>query len=103
MALAVGCGSPEFAPNNPGGRVEAADDDERHILAEADRLPVGKETTIGATTVVAEAPYAAASGNTCRWLVLATKGGAGTRRLACNDGSGWFFAPDVLGPPIEVP
>lgn len=99
----LGCGGAEPVPDNPGGRVEAVDDDERSILAEIERLPTGEQTTLGATTVVAEEPYRAASGNTCRWLSLTTRGGASARRLACSDGASWFFAPDVLGPPIEVP
>lgn len=99
----VACGSAEIVPESPGGRVDAADDAERQLLAEAERLPAGKKTTVAGMTVIADEPYHAASGNTCRWLSISAGDGPGARRLACSDGAGWFFAPDVLGPPIEVP
>jgi hypothetical protein len=98
-----GCGPAEVAPQNPGGRVEAADDAERQILAQAEGLPAGQKTTVAGMTVVADEPYHAASGNTCRWLSISAGNGTGARRLACSDGASWFFAPDVLGAPIEVP
>lgn len=101
----TGCGGGEPVVEGPGtgGRVEAGSDDERRILAQADALPAGEKTTVGSLAVVADEPYFAASGRTCRWLTVFTGKVGGDRRLACKDQRGWFFAPDVLGPPLDAP
>lgn len=101
-ACLTGCGGgPAPGPKHTGGRQEPASPAEQQIL---DRLDdwTGDQTIAG-VTVQAEPPYFAASGATCRRLVLGGK----ERRLACDNdpGSpgGWYYAPDVLVAPAAVP
>jgi hypothetical protein len=62
-------------------------------------LPTGAPRHVDAVDVMADAPYTAASGRTCRALALsAGKDADASHRLACTDGSGWFFVPDVFAP-----
>jgi hypothetical protein len=84
--------------NDTGRRLAPTNEGERKLLQALAALPNGKEQRVGADTVVAEAPYEAASGRTCRALSVTL--GATRRalhRLACSDGRGWFFVPDVFG------
>ena len=102
MLLVVSC-----SPANPlnardaadasdmGRTVSAQSDTERKVLAEAANLPSGIARQIGDASVSAEPPYAAASGRTCRALVLTTAK-TSRRRLACAGQPSWFFVPDVF-------
>ncbi len=81
-----------------GTKKQPASQDESAVLAAMPRLSSGKPKTIGALVVIAEAPYFAASGRTCRTVRIKRKGQrAGRTRLACEDGDAWFFAPSVMG------
>lgn len=76
----------------------AASEQERGILREVASLPSGVARQVGGSSVVAEAPYVAASGRTCRALQLSSQPPTQTlHRLACSDGKAWFFVPDVFG------
>lgn len=81
------------------GRVLApANDSERRLLEALPRLAEGREQRVAEAKVVAEAPYASASGKTCRAVhFLSGPRPSETHRLACSDGKSWFFVPDVLG------
>lgn len=81
------------------GRVLApANDSERKLLEALPRLAQGQEQRVAEARVVAEAPYASASGKTCRAVhFLSGQRRGETHRLACSDGKAWFFVPDVLG------
>jgi hypothetical protein len=84
--------------NDTGRAVTAASESERELLQQAAGLPVGAPRRVGNATVVSEAAYAAASGRTCRALHVTEAGSGKTaHRLACSDGKGWFFEPDVFG------
>jgi hypothetical protein len=104
VAVVLGCSSqPALSArdaadaSDTGGKLAARSPSERALLDSLPSLPPGVARRVGAVTVTAEAPYAAASGRTCRVLRLdADRKGQGSRRLACSDGTSWFFVPDVF-------
>jgi hypothetical protein len=99
---APGAGSQSGATG--GGRVEPTSVAEHEILKQLERLPSGQQATIGDMVVVADRPYFAASGRTCRRLLLTPRGGGpGRHRLGCKDGASWFYAPDVFATPTTGP
>ena len=113
VAVAVACGPAQPPPNDPavldandrGSTVAPTSDAERQLLAQLGKLPAGKKTQIGALTVVAHKPYYAASGRTCRSVDVTSaanpkQNGA---RLACTNGSEWFFVPNVFVAPTADP
>lgn len=83
--------------NDTGATLGAKSEGERELLKEAASLPSGAPRRVGGATVVAEAPYAAASGRTCRALHVTLREHQASQRLACTDGRAWFFVPDVFG------
>jgi hypothetical protein len=104
LALLGACSAdPALSPRDAAdaidtGRVLApSSDSERKVLRELPALQSGKEMTVGDARVVAEEPYASASGKSCRALLL-TLGSTrrASHRLACSDGGAWFFVPDVF-------
>src|SRR5690242_18437720 len=95
---------PETSPrdaadaNDTGRMLAAQGESERALLSQLGTFPTGTARRVGDTSVVAEAPYAAASGRTCRALHISAPGAREQRhRLACSDGKAWFFVPDVFG------
>lgn len=103
----AGCGasqepsvySPENSQKYTGTKVESASKDEAAVLQQVDKLVTGKRQKVGGVFVVADAPYFAASGRTCRSLLISSGANrAGRARLACEDGSTWFWAPEVMAP-----
>ena len=106
-AIASGCGSspPREADifHDPALRpgVVEAQGAEREMLARLGSIPDETQVEAAGTTLVVEAPYAAASGRRCRGL-RAVSG----RRIACETSDGeWVFVPDVSGAeaPVAVP
>lgn len=85
------------------GTAEAASPAEAKVLARLDELPVAEARAVDGISVVAEAPYAAASGKTCRRLTLtpSTPPKTSRTRLACKDAERWGFVPNVLLAPTE--
>lgn len=83
--------------NDTGQALAAKSEQERAVLREAASLPSGVARRINGTNVLAEAPYVAASGRTCRALQLSEQASQAIHRLACSDGKAWFFVPDVFG------
>ncbi len=84
--------------NDTGATVDAKSASDRALLRELSALPSGTPRRIGDATVIAQAPYAAASGRSCRALhVTLTHPETVTHRLACSDGKTWFFVPNVFG------
>jgi hypothetical protein len=85
--------------NDTGRTVDARTEAERALLQELASLPAGKAKLVGDVSVLAHAPYTAASGRTCRALEITPQpGGKGIGRLACSqDDKTWFFVPDVFG------
>jgi hypothetical protein len=81
--------------NDTGQTLGAKSESERNLLRQLATLPNSAAKLVGDTTVIAEAPYQSASGRTCRSLQL-SRHQTTTLRLACNDGKGWFFVPDVF-------
>lgn len=82
--------------NDTGRAVQARSETEREILRRLPQLRDGVESIAGSARVVADASYAAASGRTCRTLhVKFGATGRAKQRLVCNDGSAWFFVPEV--------
>jgi hypothetical protein len=83
--------------NDTGRTLSPQTANERQLLQQLSQLPNGKAQRIGDTNVIADAPYSAASGHTCRAVQL-TGGPKRTadHRLACTDGHAWFFVPDVF-------
>lgn len=83
-----------------GRTVPAVSATERQVLSRVAGLPSDTATRIGDASVIAEAPYAAASARSCRALHITSIPSQQTlHRVACNDGRGWFFVPDVFGAP----
>ena len=84
--------------NDTGRTLSPQTANERLLLQQLSALPNGTPRRVGDASVVAEAPYNAASGHTCRALQLTSSQKRTTdHRLACTDGRGWFFVPDVFG------
>lgn len=104
LALLAGC-SPsvqasarDVADANDTGRTFGANTpSERALLARVSTLPSETPTRVGEATVVADAPYDAASGRRCRALRI-TQGASRQpeRRLACFSGRAWLFVPAVF-------
>lgn len=89
----------DIADANDTGRTLTADTAaERELLRRLPQLRAGTPQSIGEDSVVAEPAYTAASGRTCRALWLTSgKAGNTSHRVACSNGSEWFFVPDVFG------
>jgi len=114
LVLACGCGGATPPPDRQaeldardvGTTVEPASEDERRVLEQLPELVPGKRVTIGSLTVVAERPYPAASGRTCRSVTLTASGQKRSPRprLACSEGGSgeWFFVPDVFAEPVTT-
>jgi len=84
--------------NDIGRTLPATNDSERALLQALPSLRSGAAQRVGDVTLMADAPYAAASGRTCRTLHVTTSQKApASGRLACSDGKSWFFVPDVFG------
>jgi len=86
----------------PGTRAPA-DDLERAILKQLSGLTADQQATIGGRTIVAGAPYSAASGRTCRSVSVNAGANAPARdHLACKIGEAWSFVPDVVRRPAKT-
>jgi hypothetical protein len=104
-ALLIACSSApghsarDAADANDTGRTLAAkNDSERALLAALPTLRSGTAERVGDVTLVADAPYTAASGRICRSLhITKSKQRSAGDRLACSNGKDWFFVPDVFG------
>lgn len=84
--------------NDTGGRLKTTNPADKALLQELPRMPSGAARRLGDATVVAEAAYSAASGQTCRAVHVTVPPRPETiDRLACSDGRQWFFVPDVFG------
>lgn len=84
--------------NDTGRLLVGKSASDRALLEQLSGLPSGTPQRVGSATVVAESPYAAASGRSCRALHLtAASTKSPINRLACSDGRSWFFVPDVFG------
>lgn len=84
--------------NDTGRTLSGSSEGERALLARVAKLPSGSAQHVGGASVVAEQPYAAASGRTCRALhISAAPARPAQHRLACSNGESWFFVPDVFG------
>ncbi|HEU5076601.1 MAG TPA: DVU3141 family protein [Polyangiaceae bacterium] len=106
----IACGSTnsnvnaeEPSPILGDGTAEAASPAEAKVLERLDQLPVAEARPVDTLSVVADAPYAAASGKTCRRLTLTPLEPPKTSRtrLACKDGDRWAFVPSVFLVPTE--
>jgi hypothetical protein len=103
----TGCGSSQGQPVSPpapvgGGTAEAGSPAEEKVLERLADMPPSKAQRVGDLAVLAEAPYSAASGKTCRRVTLTKSAEPRTSRtrLACSDGGPWRYVPDVfLSPP----
>jgi len=85
--------------NDTGRTLSPSSEGERELLRRISQLPAGTPQRVGDESVVAEPPYTAASGRTCRALSLTSgKTGKVFHRVACSGGgNAWFFVPDVFG------
>jgi hypothetical protein len=105
VCAGLGCGArPSATPRDiadatdTGGAVRAKSRLELAVLAAVPTMSSDQPRQIGGATVVAEPAYAAASGRTCRSVSVRPSAKLeASRHLVCNDGSSWFFAPDVFG------
>lgn len=97
--LVAACGGSDPSPRATGTKVAPKSDVEREALIGLDDLREGEARSIAGVEIRAEPPYAAASGTVCRWLTMKSAT-VESRRLACKDGTSWFYAPDVLAAPV---
>jgi hypothetical protein len=133
LALAValaGCAGAqpraEHAAVSPPSAVAPGDELERELLRRLPELPPEQPVSIQDATVLAGAPYFAASGRTCRALTIQgtaqspaqgtaqspaqgttqspaqhadrSSGAEPRPRLACREDGDWFFVPQVFRP-----
>lgn len=78
------------------GEVPPTTHGEREFLVRMEDVPVGEPVAFGSQVFVADAPYFAASGRTCRPVTVRGREPDGNVdfRLACEEGDGWVFVPD---------
>ena len=102
----MGCGGPEAPAERDiwhtsalrPGRVAPETAGERELLARMDDVPANERVTFGGQTFVVDEPYFAASGRRCRSVTVRPTLDADDVqvKLACEEGSGWVFVPDVF-------
>lgn len=103
LASLAGCGGSQepserdiwYTTSLRPGTVDPETQGERELLARMERVPVSQPVTFAGQTFVVDAPYAAASGRLCR-SVRVEGGREVALKLACEEGSGWVFVPDVF-------
>jgi hypothetical protein len=97
--LAAGCAGaqsrPEHAAVSPPSEVAPGDELERELLRRLPELPAQQPVSINDATVLAGAPYFAASGRTCRALTI-DGAGQSRSRVACREDGDWFFVPAIF-------
>ena len=106
MVAIAGCGGSELKPtardlrdaNDLGRTIEPGNPSERAVLAELDGLPAETPRKLQGVVVVAGAPYHSASGRTCRSLRVKRGNEMQPARVACTEGDGWFYVPNVFEP-----
>ena len=103
LGWACGAGTqapdPEYQRLSSAGIEEPQNEFERELLRRLPELAPGEPAAIAGGEVVADRPYAAASGRSCRQLVLTPPGASSTSfRLACLIDGAWALVPDVLAP-----
>lgn len=78
------------------GRVPAETKGEQELLARLGDVPTGEPVTVAGQVFVVDAPYAAASGRTCRSITVRGPEGEGQPevKLACDGPGGWELVPD---------
>lgn len=81
---------------SPPSQVAPGDELERELLRRLPELPSQQPVSINDATVLAGAPYFAASGRTCRALTI-EGAGPSRSRLACREDGDWFFVPAIFG------
>jgi len=93
---------PNYASLVEPGTSAPSDDVERAVLERLSELEPNAEEHIDGQVVVAGAPYAAASGRTCRMVTIrSSKETRPSRaRLACLVEDVWAFVPEVLRLPL---
>ena len=84
--------------NDTGRRLNTSNAADAALLGQLSAWPDGATRRLGDATVIAQASYFAASGQTCRAVHLTPgQGRVSVDRLACCEGQKWFFVPDVFG------
>lgn len=73
-----------------------ANESEKRLLAELPMMAPSSLQRIGEQAVIVDAPYTAASGRTCRTVHVTQGVRRESTRLACSDGTRWFFVPEVF-------
>lgn len=78
------------------GEVSPETHGEREFLIRLADVPAGQPVAFGSQVFVADAPYFAASGRTCRPVTVRPRepDGQVDFRLACEERDGWVFVPD---------
>lgn len=82
--------------NDLGRTVQPDSPAERAVLAQLDKIPADSPTEVQGIHVVAGERYHAASGRICRGVDLQPSGARPAARVACTDGTNWFFVPNVF-------
>jgi len=108
MLVVGACGAtPELQKPDPGytvltkpGTRPPANDVERAVLAQIDKLPADRASTVAGHNVTAGAAYTAASGRRCRAVTL--QGAATKSMLACKFDNRWAYVPDVVRRPTKA-
>ncbi len=100
LLLLAGCGAAQETGDshnlkNPG-IIEATTDIERAVLEAAPAMSEGDKKTVSGHEVTILREYPAASGRTCRSILIADiRSGDSAPRLICLFDGHWKFAPEV--------
>jgi hypothetical protein len=105
-ALLVACGGsgshtpdPEYQKLSRANVEQPATAFERELLSVLPELEAGVRVEVAGGQVIAERAYAAASGRSCRSLLITPPdAGLSRSRLACLVDGAWAFVPDVIAP-----
>jgi len=103
LLLVTGCTLNPVQPEQPPAAQDQADSTvaggkDAELIALIAGMQTGESYAIDGMTVESGQAFTAASGRLCKYITLRSMDGTGKARsrLACQDGTNWFFATDIF-------